>query len=149
MTATAERARDNLIERTNRSLAAVQRMITWDDYWIRFVDVSNRVIAFGHVLSEQSMSQLVKASNYDAMIAMHGDGYVLSETYSIGHPEGEVASPHRSNLWPISARLFEDARASLWRIDDLSQTGKYALVEAYQNFQAHQDWLTRTERSAP
>lgn len=146
MTATAERARDNLIERTNRSLAAVQRMITWDDHWIRFIDVANHVVAFGHVMSESSMSRLVRVSNYDAMIAMHGDGYVLSETYSIVHPEGEVTSPHRSSLWPISARLFEDARASRWRMNEMSQTGKYALVEAYQNFQAHQDWVARVAR---
>lgn len=127
-------------EDANARLAPHQRDLTFGSYWVRFYDVTERIIEFGRVFTldeipfEPEDGYPVEVQRQE-MIENTERGYLYSEANSIlGTENGDT---HRYNAWPIEQRLFDMAKAVDWKIDDLDDTGKLLLEIAYAGFRAH------------
>lgn len=111
----------------NAHLADAQREVTWGSYWMRLFDPP--IVIFGKVSTEAEMvadETKVKPGEDPAEVLAeaewtiarlrenHEAGYMFGMAYSLIEPEGEWGDTHRANLWPISEKLFLDAKACGW-----------------------------------
>ena len=141
-------------EAANQTLAPEQRAVTYDDYWVRFYDIANRVVIFGHVTPLTYWDEAIANAKGDEDRAewefeknqiedSHGRGYMYGWCWSTIEPDGEPGSTHQANLWPVSRELFEAAREVHWDIDAMTPPDKMRLQVAYQVWRAHQASLRR------
>lgn len=148
----------------NANLHAVQRMVTYGDYWMRFwiVGENELVLICGYVetLPELAASE---GAHYDldkpedkaefdhtmfGIRERHTRGYMFGKAYSTIEPTGEWGDTHRANLWPITKNLFEAMREVGWVKERLSQSDRYALLSVYQAWAQWQRELGARQRVA-
>jgi hypothetical protein len=137
----------------NAGLHEKQKALTWGQYWVRFWDVASKTLIFGKVMTVEEFAQAeaeAAAASKDPMALgemehevaalrqRHGRGYLFGYCWSTIEPNGELGDTHQANVWPISEELFEAAKAANWVIDDLDQTAKVRLSNAYLEWGAHQ-----------
>lgn len=138
----------------NRNLHPKQQAITWGDYWIRFVDMHDRLVVFGYIQTldevreaeEKYMDRTGTAeeraeSEAELQYALqstkesHERGYMFGWAYS--KIDKDLGSTHRFNMWPISKELYEAAREAEWDIDRIHEDYRPQLEEAYTGYREH------------
>lgn len=136
----------------NDSLAPEQQAITWGDYWVRFYDIPDRMLIFGHIFSYDDFvagerkhypktMNAEERSEFEYTIANrrenHDRGYLFGWAYSYPFPDGDLGDTHRANMWPISKELYEHAKEKEWRMDDFDTPFKVELQEAFDGYHRH------------
>jgi hypothetical protein len=130
----------------NRHLHDLQRAVAWGDCWARFFDVVGNVVIFGTVMPESDAVAVENKSGatprelrdfVSSLHDRHERGYLWGRCHSIAMPMGELGSTHRAYVWPVSERLYDEAREAQWRIKDLSAIGMIELSEAYREYREH------------
>jgi len=101
----------------NRNLAPQQQAITWGSTWARFDSVSEGVVIFGRVLTQDEVHHgciRAGASELEARRQVRevqrrqaNDHVVFSRFFGTLLPEGERGAAHRIGLWPIERRTFD------------------------------------------
>lgn len=131
--------------KAHEGLHLAQRDISYGDYWVRFVDLDNRVIEFGRVHTlEEIASNLMgtdDVTHEDAELHLATietnleRGYMFGEAHS---PLGsETGLTHKAHVWPIEERLFNMAAEADWHIDRLPDSGRILLTEAFEAMRGH------------
>lgn len=152
-------------EVANRWLADKQRSLTYGSDFIRFYDIQNRIIIFGHVYTEDEMFALEGGNDIekipdprerqlavdeiayilDRMRDANRNGYLYGWCSSIIEP-GEPGNTHRSACWPITRDLYDAAKAVNWNVDRLDPEERAEVEAVYQAFRSH--YVTVAEQIA-
>ena len=135
-----------LTKEANDGLAPAQRLVTYGDHWVRFWDMRQRLVIFGHVHTPEEIrrdEELHGApeNEIDYMLGeterRHRDGFMYGLCRSRWYPEGEWGDTHRGNLWPVDKDTYDEALAVGCDIDHLGEHGRFALQEAWTGYLGH------------
>lgn len=133
-------------ERAHMGLHIAQDRLTYDDCWVQFYDLANRLVIFGHIstldqvragevaagATTEEVDWVVESVEKDL-----GFGYMYGMAYSTFEPKGEVGTTHKAHAWPIERSLFDAAEQVGWNIDRLPQWAKINLEVAYREMRGH------------
>jgi hypothetical protein len=117
-----------------------QAAISWGDHWVRFIDISNRVVEFGRVFTRDEVRESeieAGATSIEARRAVQECAIGMEKGYLYGHaasflyPSGEVGYSHKSVVWPIEEATYNAAAEVNWQIDRMPVSQKINLQIAF------------------
>lgn len=121
----------------------LQSRLTYGDYWVRFVDLANKIVEFGHVASLQQVADQAidsgatteqAADEVDQAELLNVEGFLTGYAYSPYNRNGEWGVTHKSNVWPIEESLFLQAGECNYHLELLPISGKINLEVAFRGY---------------
>lgn len=145
----------NRTEAANAMLAVAQRNLTWGSHWVQFYDIANHHLAWGRISTREEiiereqaagMTQVETAALIEHTESLLERGYMYGIAYDRFNAEGEYGQTHKSQVWPVEARLFDAMRACGWDHRLLtSEDMRFLLDLAYRQMRAHVKYELRQQ----
>lgn len=130
----------------HNKMHVVQSAITFGDFWVRFVDVANKVIEYGMVATPEEVyaaeveAGATKAEANQAVEQTQAalrNGYMYGIAFSPLNRDGEWGHTHKAHVWPIDESLFHQAAEANFQFDLLPMSGKINLNIAFLQMKNH------------
>ena len=123
-----------------KSIHPSQAALTWGSHWVRFIDISNRLVEFGRVYDRDEVINTemdAGATRIEARRTAQQAGIGLEKGYLYGHaasflfPKGETGYSHKAVVWPIEEATYNAAAEANWQIDLMPVSQKINLQIAF------------------